>query len=228
MIKPGVDFLEPFFEYLTPGLFGFLTGSLLTTIIKVRSNPLFKAIKPLKGMPFLIGLGAVLLINALSSVFGSRDKKGTQYVEGAIKDYGKIAENQSDENRFAINSLRENDHQKLQTAMNEMDNEVARIQELNDALKLIEKTKKGGTELSDYSNQTNLYQEFPSLFSDVYDSTVFGRSKMPEDIKTRKSAQQISMLAHQLSLRIEKLKVLKTTLYSAKNVNDIEKILGKF
>lgn len=91
-IKSGSNIVAKVFDFISPGLFGFLVGGLLRTLINVRANPLFKAIKHLKGMPFLVGLGAVLLINALTAVFKSRNKTGVEYVKEGIKDYAMIAE----------------------------------------------------------------------------------------------------------------------------------------
>lgn len=112
-IKSGANIVEKVFDFISPGLFGFLVGGLLRTIVNVRTNPLFKAIKHLKGMPFLVGLGAVLLINALTSVFKGRNKTGTEYVKEGVRDYAMIAENQSDANKRAISLLKDSDNSKF-------------------------------------------------------------------------------------------------------------------
>lgn len=121
-LKGTKNVVKTFFDFLNPGLIGFLLGSLVTVIVKVRSNPLFKVVKHLKGMAMLVGLGAVLLINALSNIFASRDEAGTKYVENGLKQYSSI--NRSKSNELAVSSLTESDLQKFKTTMRGMDDDI--------------------------------------------------------------------------------------------------------
>lgn len=95
-------------------------------------------------------------------------------------------------------------------------------------MKVLEKTELGGTLLTDNDNKTNLFYEFPALFSGVYSSAVFGNEPVPRELKDSTSAIQLRTLAEYLSYRIEKLKILKTAMYSATNVKQIEGLLKNF
>ena len=106
-----------------------------------------------------------------------------------------------------------------------MDAEASSILELTKVLKNIEDQKISGVELIDKDSKVNLFNEFPGLFSEVFSSQLFG-GKIPREMKTSTSSEQLKAMSTYLSYRVQKLKTLKEAMSRATNTKDLENIMS--